>query len=256
MPQRVEQGIDRRFRGAAGKSLIEAVGALEDGLRSGEAGAGEDDRSHPGMSRPAWMQSLGPRPVGEILDDPARLAAADAEGVDELILGEMIELARHSRRREASRERRGMEVARVEASRHGEADPAHHFHARYHRLEDGPARGAHCFADGQRGGDGDAARVDDGILARVVEVETVGEGGVGEGRARRARLRLGADERAFLRPAQSLGAVQHGAAEILARRGEAAPEGVEHEHGCLRGHRRRNTRAGQTEHEARVAPGD
>jgi len=255
MPERGEEGVDGLVRGPAGKSLIETVRALEDGLRSGEAGAGEDDRGHPGMGRPARVQSLGPRSVGEVLDDPACLAAADAEGVDELVLGEVVEPARHRRRREACCERGGMEVARVEPAGHGEADPAHHFHARYGRLEDSPAGGARRFADGQGGGDSDASRVHDRTLARVVEVEAVGEGGVGEDRARRARLHLGADERAFRGPAQSLGAVQHGAAEVLARRGEAAPEGVEHEHGRLRGHPRGNVRAGQTEHEARIAPG-
>jgi hypothetical protein len=61
MPERGEEGVDGLFLGPAGKSLIETVRALEDGLRSGEAGAGEDDRGHPGMGRPARMQALGPR---------------------------------------------------------------------------------------------------------------------------------------------------------------------------------------------------
>src|SRR5207253_2964679 len=80
----------------------------------------------------------------------------------------------------------------------------------------------HGLADRQRGGHGDATGVDDGILASVVEVEAVGESGVGQDRARRSRFRLGADQCALLLPAQSLGAVQDGAAELFPRRGETA----------------------------------
>src|SRR4030095_11126175 len=97
--------------------------------------------------------------------------------------------------------------------------------------------GARRFADGQGGGDSDATCVHDRTLACVVVVEDVGGGGGGEDRVRRAGRHLGADERAFRRPAQSLGTLLHGAAKILARRGEAAPEGGEHEHGRLLGHR-------------------
>src|SRR4029453_11018195 len=46
--------------------------------------------------------------------------------------------------------------------------------------------GARGLGGGERRGDRDAARVDDGVLARVVEVEAVGEGGVGEHGVRRA----------------------------------------------------------------------
>ena len=126
------------------------------------------------------MQALGPRAVGEVLDDAGGLAAADAEGVDELVLGQSVEPARRRGGREAAGERGGVVVARVEAAGHREADPAHHLHARDHRLERGAAGGLRRLAHRQRGGHRHAAGVDDGVLARVVEIEPVGQRAVGE----------------------------------------------------------------------------
>ena len=251
-----EERLELRFLVTAGESLVEAVGALEDRLRSGESGAGEERRGHTRVSCPARMQALGPRPVGQIFDDAARLAAADPEGVDEPVLLEAVELARDGRRGEAAGQRRRMIVTRVELARYREPDAAHDFDAGDHRFQDRATGRVQSLADGERGGDGDTASVDDGVLTRVVEVETVRERGVGEHGAGSASLCLGADQRALLRAAQPLGRLDHGQTELLLRRGEAAAESVEGERRRLRYDGCGHAAECQASHEARVASCD
>src|ERR1051325_10425762 len=97
------------------------------------------------------MYTLGPRAVGEVLDDAGGLAAADAEGVHELLFGEAMELAGGGGGGEARGDRGGMEVTRVERARHREADPAHHLDGGDHGFEHGAPPRARRLADGERG---------------------------------------------------------------------------------------------------------
>ncbi len=212
---------------AAREGRVEAVGALEDRLRPGEPRARHHRRGHPRVRGPARVQALGPGAVGQVLDDPGGLAAAEAEGVDLLVLGEPVEASGHRGGREAPGERGRVVVARVETARHREADPAHHLHPRDHRLEDLAARGPHRLANRQRGGDRDAAGVNDGVLAGVVEVEAVSERAVGEHRARGAHAGRGPHQGALRGAAQLLGGPRDRAAEVLAARGQAAPQRVQ-----------------------------
>src|SRR5439155_15292513 len=157
--------------------------ALEDPGGTGEPVAGEEGSDHAAVSAPARMHPLRPRALAEVLDDAGRLAAADSQRVDELILVDAVDPAGGYRRREARRERGGMEMTRVEAAGHREADAAHHLDGSDRGFERRGARGTRGLGDGQRRRYGGAARVDDGVLARVVEVEAVGERGVGQHRA-------------------------------------------------------------------------
>src|SRR5262249_28755968 len=110
----------------AGERAIEAVLALEDGLPPGEPGLREQRGHDAGVGRPARVQALGPRAVGEILDDPRGLAPADPERAHELVLREPVELGGRRGGREHAGERRGMVVPRVKLAGDGEADTAHH----------------------------------------------------------------------------------------------------------------------------------
>ena len=251
-----EQGLDGRRGVDPGKGLIEAVRPFENRFRSREAGAGEERCGHARVAGPTGMETFRPGSVGEVLDDAPRLAAADTEGVDELILAETVEPTRHRGGGEARGERGGMIVARVEAAGHGEADPAHDFHARDGCLERGLSRGAHRLPDGKRGGDGEAAGVHDGVLARVVEVEAVSERGVGQHGAGRSHPGLCAHQCALRLSTEALGRLQDGAAELLPRRREAAPQRVEHQQARPLDHRRRDIGKRQIEREAGIAPGN
>ena len=149
-----------------------------------------------------------------------------------------------------------MIVAGVKATGHGQPHAAHHLDSRDRRLEDGATGGARGFAHGQGRGHGHRARVNDRILARVVEVEAVGERAVGEHGMRRAHAGGGADEGALGEPAQALGRSQDGPAELLLRRGQTAPDDVENELLRLVHDGRGDVIQGQAEGEARVASGD
>jgi hypothetical protein len=216
------------------------VGTFQDALRSGEPGPRQQGRGHPRVRAPAGVQPLGPRPIGEVLDDAGGLAAADAERVDQLILVEAVEPPGRGRRREARRDRRRVEVARVQLPRHGEADAAHHLHRGDQRLQHGAAAGAGRLAHGQRGGDGHAARVDDGVLPRVVEVQPVGERGVGEHGAGGGDAPAATEQGALCRAAEPLRHVQHGAAEGFARGGQRVAQRVQRQQRGLPAHRRRH----------------
>src|SRR5256885_12258287 len=78
------------------------------------------------MGGPAGMKPLGPRAIREVFDDSARLASADPEGGDELVLREPAQPSRDGGRRKASRERGWMIVAGGETDRGGPPHPAHH----------------------------------------------------------------------------------------------------------------------------------
>ncbi len=77
--------------------------------------------------------------------------------------------------------------------------------------------------------------MNDGVLARVVEVEAVGERRVGEHGAGGAHARAPAQQGTLRRAAQPLGDAERGAPEVLSHRGEAVAEGVEGEERRLAG---------------------
>src|ERR1041384_6825626 len=78
-PERVEQFAQRVFVDVAGERPIETLTTLEYGFGSRESGFGEQRGGDTGMRRPARVQTLCPRAVRQVLDDPARLAAGDSE---------------------------------------------------------------------------------------------------------------------------------------------------------------------------------
>ena len=126
-PEAPQQRLEPARIRATGERRIEPVLTLEHARRPGEAGAGQARGDHAAVCRPAGVKALGPRAIGEVLDDPAGLTAADAEGMDQLDLGQPHELARRGGGAEAPRDGGGVKVARVQRAGDGEADTAHHF---------------------------------------------------------------------------------------------------------------------------------
>src|SRR3989441_874291 len=239
---------------AAREGAIESVLTLEDRLRPREAGAREQGRDDAGVGRPAGVEALGPCAIGQVLDDATGLAPAHPEGVNELVLRRSVELPGDGRRAEGPDKSSRVVVAGVELAGDGEPHAAHHLDASDHGGERGGPGGAECLADGQASRDRHRARVDDRVLARVVEVESVSERGVCEDGVGRSDAHLAADEGALMKPAQALGRLERGAAELVPRGGESAPDRVELEIRRLRHDRWRNVLQSEAEDEAGEAP--
>ena len=66
-----EQLVEARLVTTTREGAIEAVLALEDRLRSREARVPKERRHDTRVSRPARVQSFGPRAVGQVFDDSA-----------------------------------------------------------------------------------------------------------------------------------------------------------------------------------------
>ena len=97
--------------------------------------------------------------------------------------------------------------------------------------------------------------MDDGVFARVVEVESVRERGVGQDGIRGGDTCRIADERALLRPAEVARDSEHRATEIVVDGGERVAERVEHEIDRRADDRLRNGVELQADDEAGEAPG-
>jgi hypothetical protein len=163
---------------------------------------------------------------------PEAWTAADAEGADQGVFRHPAQPGGGGGGGEASGEGGGVEMARVERARHREAHPAHHLHPGHQRGQHVAAARARGLARRQRGGDGHASGVNDGVLARVVEVEAVGQGGIGEHRIGRRHAGAAAQHRALGRTAQPLRHRDGRAAEVVAAGGERIAERIQREQGA------------------------
>ena len=173
----------------------------------------------------------------------------------ELVLGDAVGVDRHGRRREAARERRRMVVPSVKAP--GTASPTRH-------ITSTPAIVAVSIACPEAP---TASPTASAVVTAtepvctiassraVVEVEAVGKRPVGEDGVRCADPGRAADQRALARPAQTLRRPEHGAAEVLARRGEAVPDDVEHQELGAVDDGGRDATPVEAEDEAREQPG-
>ncbi len=68
--------------------------------------------------------------------------------------------------------------------------------------------------------------MDDRFLQRIVVIETVGQGSVGQNGIGRTRLVPSSDQTAFGRPAEGLGDLEHHPAEVHGGRGQRDPQTV------------------------------
>ena len=122
-----------------------------------------------------------------------------------------------------------MIVARVEFAGHREAHATHHLHAGDDRLEGRPPGRAGRLADRQAGGDRDRPRVDDGVFARVVEVQPVSERRIRQRGIGRRHPHPAPDQGTLRRSTEALGGRAYGPAEVVPCGGEAASERVQHQ---------------------------
>ena len=245
--RRQAAGIGRRAR----EALVEAVGALEDRPRAGEAGLGEQRRHDAGVGRPARVEALGPRAVRQVLDDAARLAAAESEGRDQFGPRQPEEPPGRRGRAEGAAERSRMEAAPVERTRRDAAHRRHHLDAGDDRGQHLRAGGVTRLARGERRGHAAGAGVHDGVLERVVVVEPVGQRAVRQHGGRHAHLLAAPPETRLGRSAEG---PRHGLdaqREVLARGGQRHAGRVEEQAQGLRAHAPRHSRGREVGGEGR-----
>ncbi len=251
-----EQLVEPLGLDIARERAIEPVLALEYRLGPGEAGLGEERGDDAGMRRPARVQALRPRAVGQILDDPRGLAPADAEGAHQLVLGQAIELARGGGGGEGTGEGGRVVVARVKFAGDGQPDAAHHLDSGHDGGERRAPRRAGRLAHGKARRDRDRPGVHDRVLTRVVEVEPVSQRRVGEHRVGGGDSHRAADHGALRLAAEALGGRARGASEVVAGGGQTASQDVEREETGLVDHRRRQIFELERDDEAGQAPRD
>ena len=161
--------------------------ALDHGARADEAVLRQQGRAQPGLRRPAGMQALGPGALGEILDDPRRHAAGDAQRIDDLASIQAEGCAHADRRPHGAEHGGGVEAGPVDQPRRHEAQAAQglcpHRDAEESRLP-GP-----CvpLAGRQHRGHDHRAGVHGTALEGIVEVLAVCGSAVDEGGTRRAQ---------------------------------------------------------------------
>src|SRR4029077_6442441 len=97
---------------------------FEPGARPEKTRAGEPRRVQAGLRRPARMQPLGPRALGEIFDDAAGHGAGDAQRVDKLTRGELERRADTGRRRHGAEHGGWMKAGLVQRLERDDAQPA------------------------------------------------------------------------------------------------------------------------------------
>ena len=151
----------------------QAEAALQHAGRPGRPVGGERRGGDPGEGRPAGVQRLGLRAVGEELHQPRGLAAGDAERVGGLLGVEPAQAGGRRGGGEDAADRGRVEAAQVHRAGVGEADPRGDLIAADGGGDQLPAAGAGRLADRQHGRGDDGAGVDQRHLVGVVEVERV-----------------------------------------------------------------------------------
>ena len=175
--------VRMRVVGVAGE---QAVLALDRFARADEIVARQRRGDHAIHRGGADLVALVPGAVDQELQRARGLAAGDAEGGDDLLLGQAEQFARGGRRAIGAGGRGRVEAARVMRGRvERVAEPAADLIARDDRGQHVAARRADHLADGEGGRNHRRARMQRGIRVRIVEIEGMAERAVEQCRDRR-----------------------------------------------------------------------
>ena len=205
------------------------MGSLEDRAGAREAGLRQVRRHHAGVGGPAGVQALGPGAVGQVLDDPAGLASAEPERRGELGRGQAEEATGGGGRAEGPAERGRVEASSVKRARTGTADGGHDLDAGDERRQHLGAGSVTGLPGGERRRCAARAGVDDGVLQRVIVVEPVGQGAIGEDGRGHPHLLARAPEARLGRPAQAARHRLDAARELLRHGRQRHAGGVQEE---------------------------
>src|SRR5574342_898170 len=215
------------------RCTVEAEPSLERRCRPGEALCSERGRLNPRLSRPSGMEPLDPGAILEELHDSRSHARSDAEGRGQAVGVEAEGLPRSERRPEGAADACGVPAAIVKAPGGRHTDPDHGLVARAQRRERVAAAQSLRFRQGKHRRHQHGRSVADRVSMRVVEVEAVGEGAVGERGLRRCGRERRAPDGAEPGPAPARRDSQHGPGVLLPRPGQRAAYRVEDSEGRI-----------------------
>ena len=160
----------------------QAEAALEHGFGPGGASLGEHGRGDPALGGEARVQVFRLGAVDPALEDAGGEAADDAGGVRELCGREAEQLAGQVGRAEGREQAGRVEAFFVKLTGRDAADPAGDLAAEGDRGDQVSSGHRPGLGQRQRGRDRGAAHVDDRQVVRVVELQRLREGAVGERR--------------------------------------------------------------------------
>nr|WP_228430455.1 hypothetical protein [Baekduia soli] len=186
---------------AAQVGVVEAEAPLDDRLGPGLAVGGEGRGQQAGTGGEARVQALGRGAVGEMLEDPGGQAAGDAQGLGRRRGVEAADARGGGGGAVDAEHAGGVEADLVEERSGGQAEAQHDLVAGDEGGEEVGARGAVGLGGGQGGGHDGDADVGDGARVRVVEVQRVAGGAVGEGGVEARQAVAGAEGRGRARGA-------------------------------------------------------
>ncbi len=182
VPDESPEALRRLF--IAGKLPEQAVTSLERGLRAGHPRAREQRGDHAAVRRPAGMQGLDRRAVGQELHHARGLAERNPERGDAPVFARAEKFGGEERRRQRAADRSAHEAVRMKAGRRGEAEADENLPAPRKGAEQRRTADALGFADGERRGRDDRAAVLDRggvgvVVLQAVDQAAVDERGVG-----------------------------------------------------------------------------
>ena len=172
----------QRGVGVARVGLQEPIAPFEDTGRAGIAGSGQQRRPRAAVGRPPGMQALGPGPLRQVLHAAGRLAARDAQGVDEVFALQPQQTPGHHRRAEGPAGAGGVEAApvvllRLQRSPQPDDDvvPGHH------RGDEVLARNVGQVGHREGRGEGHHTGMQRRLVVHVVHLDAVEGDAVGHG---------------------------------------------------------------------------
>ena len=158
--------------------MKEAVLAVEQRARAGEARLRHARGAIARLRRPARMHALGPGAFGEVFDDARGHAAGDAQRIEPLRVVETQRRSHARRRAQRAEYRGGMKPCLVHALGRRQAQPAHDFATHGDAARRVAARESVLLGRGEHGRDDHRAGVHRAALEGVVVILAVRGGAV------------------------------------------------------------------------------
>ena len=225
--------------GRVRKPMKQTVHALEHGARTDKSRPRQQRRPNAGLRRPARMQPLGPRALGEIFDDAPCHAAGDAERVHDLSGIETERRADARSRTHRTEDRGRVKPGLVDGLRHHQAQSAQNFRADGDADQRHAAVGIMPLAGCQHRRHYHRTGMHRTALESVVEILAMRRSTVDEGRACGVQGALMTDHRAW---AAIVPARKRACDIILIARGHAQADDIDQQiFAFARGRRRQAT---------------
>ena len=234
-----DAAVVTRHRAVLEMGSEESEAPFQDRRGAGGTRAGQSRGGDAALGRPAGMEEFRLGPVDPAFQQARREAAGNSGRVGHLRDGEPQQLCRQKRGAEGGEEPRGVETPAVELPRRHAADAAGDFIADGDRGDEIAAAEAAGLGQREGGSDGRAAHMDDGFVMGIVELESLRQRAIGQGRAAGRCPVAAAQDLAGPARVQGQHRLAHRAAEGGAMPGQHQAEDVEDAQARVLDHRRR-----------------